>query len=343
MSETIPVGKLPATLLRRMLARGARGARGDAGVRLGPGIGRDAAVVEVRAGGLVAASDPVTFASDEIGWYAVHVNANDVACCGGRPRWFLATVLLPERATTDALAERVFEQIENACAFLGAVVVGGHTEVTEGLDRVLIAGTMLGELVGGTHVDPREAAPGDVLLLTKGIALEGATILARERRDALVGAIDGATLARCEGWLHDPGISVVGDALAALAAGGVHALHDPTEGGLATALAELAEASGAGLTVDEAALPLLPECAAICEALGLDPLGLIASGALLLAVSPERAADVEAALAKEGLAVARIGALETRSGCRLRRSDGAEQPLPSFGRDELARALEGAS
>lgn len=339
MSETISLGKLPTAMLQRLLARSGRD---DARVRLGPGIGRDAAVLDIPSGGLVAASDPVTFASDEIGWYAVNVNANDVVCCGGRPRWFLATVLLPERATTEALAARVFEQIEGACASLGAVVVGGHTEITEGLDRVLIAGTMLGELVGAAHVDPREAVPGDVLLLTKGIALEGATILARERRDALVGRIDEATLTRCEGWLHDPGISVVRDALAALAAGGVHALHDPTEGGLATALTELAEASGAGLTVDAAALPVLPECAAICEALGLDPLGLIASGALLLAVAPERAADVEAALAAEGLAVARIGALEARPGCRLRRADGSEETLPRFERDELARALEGS-
>ena len=135
-------GKLPAELLERLLAGVVRR---DPRVLLGPALGEDAALIDMGDRVLVAKADPVTFATDRIGWYAVHVNANDVACTGARPAWFLATILLPEGAT-EALAEEVFAQIEAACGALGVTLVGGHTEVTYGLERPIVAGAMLAEV-----------------------------------------------------------------------------------------------------------------------------------------------------------------------------------------------------
>lgn len=331
----LPAGKLPVDLLRRLLARHAMD---DPRVIVGPGVGVDAAVIEMGDRCLVVKTDPVTFAADEIGWYAVHVNANDVACCGAAPRWFLATVLLPEQAATAELAESIFEQLSRACGELGVSLCGGHTEITHGLQRPIVVGQMLGETSRERLVTAAGARPGDALLITKAIALEGTALIARECPEQLGDALSQNELEHCRQLLHEPGISVVREARLALEVGGVHALHDPTEGGLAAGLRELAEASHAGLIVEQAEIPVLPECERICRQLGLDPLGLIASGSLLMAVAPERAAAIEQRLTSEGIAVTRIGQVtNAEQGCQLRSPDGQLLSLPVLARDELAR------
>jgi hydrogenase expression/formation protein HypE len=343
MTDVYPLGKLPPEHLARLFERYASPNRR---VILGPGIGHDAAVIAFcesatdKAGRyLVAKTDPITFASDEIGWYAVHVNANDIACTGATARWFLATLLLPQARTDGALIDKIFDQIARACQQLDIALAGGHTEIAHGFDRPVIAGFMLGEVDADALVRPDGAQTGDILLLTKGIAVEGTAIIAREKGNELDG-VDRALVARSRGFLHDPGISVVQDAAVATAAGDVHAMHDPTEGGLATGLLELALAARVGLSVDQAAIPVLSETAILCEALDLDPLGLIASGALLLAVAPEDADTIRAALEAEGIATACIGrVVAPERGLTLRSSD-VERPLPRFERDEIARLFE---
>ena len=329
------VGKLPKEVLARLLSGTAQA---DPRVLQGPGIGADAAVIDMGDRLLIAKADPVTFAADRIGWYAVQVNANDIACMGGVPKWFLATVLLPEGAS-EALAESVHEQITEACRALGVSLVGGHTEITYGLTRPIVSGQMLGEATRDTVVWPGGARPGDALILTQGIAIEGTSVLAHEAADALLaGGMSEAEVTAAAGLLDAPGISVVRAARAAASAG-VRAMHDPTEGGLATGLAELATAAKAGLEVDAAAVRVLPETQAVCRALGLDPLGLLASGSLLASAAPERAEAVLAALRSEGVDAAVIGRVtEASAGLRLRSADGVRE-LPSFPRDELARFM----
>jgi hydrogenase expression/formation protein HypE len=335
-SRKYPLGKLPAEHLARLLVRHAPS---DRRVVLGPGVGRDAAVISFGDRHLVAKTDPITFASDEIGWYAVHVNANDIACTGATVRWFLVTLLLPEGDTSPELVDTVFDQIADACRGLGVALVGGHTEITYGLDRPIVVGCMLGEVPPERLVRPDGARPGDVLLVTKGIAVEGTAIIAREKESGLAG-VDGRLLKKCRGFLYNPGISVVRDAAVATAAGEVHAMHDPTEGGLATGLWELGQAAGVGLEVDEAAVPVLPETRTLCARLGLDPLGLIASGALLLAVAPGDATAILAGLEGAGIAAARIGRVVERERGIVLRSATGERPLPHFERDEIARLFE---
>ncbi len=333
MSHVFPVGKLPPDTLLPLLARYAPPAPG---VVVGPGLGLDAAVLDLGDRWLVAKTDPITFASHEIGWYAVHVNANDVAALGATPRWFLATLLLPEGRTTPDLVETVFAQVHAACAEIGVHLVGGHTEITYGLDRPIVVGQMLGDVAPDHLVTAAGAQVGDALLLTKGVGLEGTALIAREKA-AELGHLPPADLVAAQGYLHRPGISVVRDAAIATRAGRVHAMHDPTEGGVATGLREIAEASGVGLAVEGDALPVSPITAAVCATFGLAPLGLISSGALLISLPAGDAPAVVAALHAEGIAAAIIGrVVPADQGLTLWQGESVV-PLPDFERDELAR------
>jgi len=337
MPDPIPIGKLPAEHLARLLARYARP---DPRLIVGARPGEDAAVIDMGERYLIAKTDPITFATDEIGWYAVNVNANDVACAGGAPRWFLATLLLPEGKTDAELVDTIFAQMAEACARLDVTLAGGHTEITYGLDRPVIVGQMLGEVAPDRFVATAGVRPGDDILLTKGVAVEATAIIAREKEGELARVFDAGYLARCRNFLHEPGISVVRDAQVAQAAGVVHAMHDPTEGGLATGLWEMSIAAGVGLEIGEAAIPILPETAALCTQFDLDPLGVIASGALLIACPPTETRPILDALHEEGISATCLGrAVEGGQGCTLLGS-GSRRPLPSFARDEIARLFE---
>ena len=319
--EKLPIGKLPPDLLARLLDRHPPS---DPRVLLGPGVGLDCAVLDFGEVLLVAKSDPITFTAEEIGWYAVHVNANDIVTTGASPRWFLATLLLPEESADAALTSEIFEQITSACKTIGAQLVGGHTEITIGLDRPIVAGTMLGEVARERLITPRGARPGDRLLLTKGVPIEATSILVREFPDRLA-ELPYETLAAARQFLHQPGISVVPEALAAAETGAVTAMHDPTEGGLAAGLWELAEAAEVGLIIDREAIPIPPEALAICRQLNIDPLEAIASGALLLTVKPEAAERVCQAIEAHRVTVSEIGqvteghevAMRTDTGIKL--------------------------
>ena len=334
----IPVGKLPPRLLEELLDRYRPT---DPRVVEGPGVGKDAAIIDMGERYLVAKTDPITFATDEIGWYAVHVNANDIACCGAAPRWFLATLLLPESGTTPEVVQAIFGQIAAACDQLGIALCGGHTEITYGLDRPIVVGQMLGEVDRDRYVMATGAEVGDAILLTKGIAIEGTAIIAKEKSGELRDAMSEQELQRCARFLHEPGISVVREAQLALEVGGVHALHDPTEGGVATGLWELAHAAGVGLLIDEPQLPVVPECQILCRHFGLDPLGVIASGSLLISAAEDRSQAIVDRLGEAGIAAARIGEMvPADQGCRIRSAVGTLRPLPEFARDEIARLFQ---
>jgi len=332
--ETFAVGKLPIDLLQILLER--YGGH-DERLVVGPRVGEDAAVLDMGERYLVVKTDPITFATDEIGWYVVHVNANDIATMGATPRWLLLTLLLPERQTSRVLVESIFSQVGQACRSLGIVLCGGHTEVTYGLDRPVAVGLMLGEVDKEELVQTAGVQAGDDILLTKGIAIEGTAVLAREMEGQLVPQLGTKLVARGKRFLKQPGISVLRDAAVVCRVGRPHAMHDPTEGGLATGLWELARASGKGIVMDGASVPIFPETVAFCRVLDLDPLGLIASGALLVAAAPEESVRMVEALALEGISAAVIGtAVEGPVGVQVRTPDGLA-PVPIFEQDELAR------
>jgi hydrogenase maturation factor len=215
---------------------------------------------------------------------------------------------------------------------------GGHTEITHGLAQPIVVGHLLGEAQRDRYVTSAGAQAGDAVILTKGFAVEAAAILAREKRDELAGILTETDLNRAAGFIRTPGISVVKDAQIALDTGGVHALHDPTEGGIATGLWELAEASGVGIRIDQGRLPLLPECQSICRHFGLDPLGVIASGSLVIAAEAGRAAEIIERLGSGGISAAVVGEiLPPDQGRWLLAADGTRRELPTFPNDEITR------
>ncbi len=334
----LPTGKLPADLLERLLQR--YGGR-DPRLVVGPRTGEDAAVVDFGDRYLLAKTDPITFATDEIGWYAVNVNANDIAVMGGQPRWFLATILLPAGRATPDMADTIFGQIHAACNDLGIALAGGHTEVTYGLDRPIVVGVMLGEVDRERLVTKGGARPGDAIVLVKSVPIEGTALIAREKRAELQqrGYNDG-WLVRVASFLHDPGISVLRPALLACEVTDVHAMHDPTEGGLVTGLWEIAWAAGVGLEVDLGAVPVLPEGQTLCAEFDLDPLGTIASGALVVILPEDQIAALQAALEAAGYAVTLIGRVRKASEGIWAVRDGQRQPLLRFSVDEIARLFK---
>ncbi len=336
MPDPFPLGKLPPDLLAMLLAHVPID---DPRVILGPRPGEDAAVIDV--GGshyLVAKTDPITLASDEIGWYAVTVNANDIATTGAAPAWFMASLLLPQGQTTPEMVEAIFEQMGSACRALDVTLVGGHTEVAHGIDRPILVGAMLGLVEKDRLITTGGAQPGDALIVTKGVPIEATAIIAREKATRLTGIFPPQFIGRCAAYLHQPGISVVRDAAVALEAGRVHAMHDPTEGGLATGLWEMADASNLRLVVD-ATRAVLDDGRALCDAVGIDPLGAIASGALLIAVHADDAATIRAALEAEGIPAFDIGHVEEGPADVVDARDSARR-LPRPARDEIAKLFE---
>jgi hydrogenase expression/formation protein HypE len=333
--DPLPIGKLPPHLLTELLAQAPLT---DPRVLVGPGVGFDCAVIDLGPTLLVLKTDPITFATEEIGWYLVQVNANDIATTGATPRWLLVTLLLPEERTTAELVHEISEQIYAACREIGVSVVGGHSEVSYDLQRPIIVGTMIGEVAPDRLVIPSGARPGNHLLLTKGVPIEATAILAREFAGQLDGVLSPAELAEARAFLVNPGISVLRDAQIAMQAGRVTAMHDPTEGGLAAALWELAEAGGCTLEVRPTAVPIPPLANRICRALDLDPLAAIASGALLLTVEAADSTAVSEALQAAGIICAQIGSVAEGTATVWQVDETGRRLLPRPEQDEIARA-----
>ena len=328
----LDTGKLPPALLAELLAP-AHPPPPD--LLLPPTVGEDAGVIAVPPGALIAASDPVTLTGHDVGAHAVIVNANDIAVMGAKPRWFTATVLLPPGTGADE-ARALYRNMHRALAALDATLVGGHVEVTDAVRQTVVVGHMMGLREDGAFTRTGGLKPGQTVLQIGPAPVEGAAVLAAEAGAALRRKVDAATLAQAAGALRDPGISVVDAALRAAALGAT-AMHDPTEGGLSAGLHEMAEAAGVGLTVSaDAVLWYAPGCA-LSRALGLDPWGLLASGALLAAFAGEDAGAARATLAAEGFAVAALAVARTERGVLF--DDG--RPVPRFARDEAIRALRG--
>jgi thiamin-phosphate kinase len=336
--KILPLGKLDFPILSRLLKK--HEIILDPRVVLGPKLGEDAAVIEFPDRYLVVKTDPITFATEEIGWYAVQVNANDIATTGAVPKWFLVTVLLPEGKTTEKEAEKIVAQISQAAKTLGVSVVGGHTEVTYNLDRPIVVGMMLGEVAREKLVSTSGAKPGDTIILTKGVAIEGTTIIAREKREELRQRGHSEEFIRkCQNFLHKPGLSVVRDALLANQFE-VHAMHDPTEGGLSAGLYEVAQASQVGLLVDRAKIPILEESSILCKEYGLDPLKTIASGALLIIAPPESVDSITSVLGRHNILAATIGEIKEKNQGLKIVSEGRIENLDFSAKDEITKIFK---
>jgi hydrogenase maturation factor len=293
-------------------------------------VGEDACALSVDKGVLVVATDPVTLTSREVGRLAVIVNANDVAVSGARPRWFLACVLLPPESTrTDV--EGLFASMQRELTRLNASLVGGHTEVTTAVTQPVVVGQMLGVAENGRFVTTGGARRGDVVVQLGSVPVEGAAVLAAEHAAAL-GDVPAWATSAAAGAIDDPGICVVEAALAATRLGAT-ALHDPTEGGIAAGLHELAVRSGTRVIVEPRNVSWFDPGVALCAALGADPWATLASGAVLATFAGEDTDGAVAELRRLGYQAAIIGIVDDGSGVY----DTAGVPIKSPCRDEVAR------
>ena len=326
----LEIGKLPPSLLAEVLVTG-RPVPPE--LLLPPTVGEDAGVVAVERGALIAASDPVTLTGQDVGAHAVLVNANDIAVMGARPRWFTATVLLPP-GTTVAEVRALYRRMHEALAALDAVLVGGHVEITDAVRRTVVVGHMLGLREDGAFARTAALEPGHVVVQIGPAPVEGAAVLAAEARAQLEGKVAPAMLAEAAGALAAPGISVVNAALRATALG-ASAMHDPTEGGLSAGLYEMAETAQVGLIVSADAVLWYEPGRTLARALGIDPWGLLASGALLAAFPADDADAALETLAAEGYSCARIARAVAGSGVGF--ESGGD--VPRFTRDEMIRVV----
>ena len=329
----LPVGKLPADVLEKGLAGIVCD---DPALLVGAAVGEDAAAMDVKgAEVLVAASDPITLAADSMARYAVLANANDVAASGAVPRWLLSTLLFPPGCSASE-ALFVIDDIREACAACGVALCGGHTEISDAVSRPVVVGTMLGTAPRERLIDKRQMKEGDRLLLTKRVAVEGTALLAREHRSRLLAAgVTAAEIDEARAFLDR--IGILEEAHIAGSFDGVTALHDVTEGGLATAVRELGAAGGRRLRLHMERIPVYPQTERFCSVLGLDPLGLIGSGSLLITCSPADAGPLTEAIAAAGIEVTEIGEVLGRGEGIDAFREGVRGEWPLFDRDEVSR------
>ncbi|HUX12261.1 MAG TPA: AIR synthase family protein, partial [Spirochaetia bacterium] len=336
----LPVGKVPNRLLSGYFSHfGGGPGTVDSSILVGPGIGEDSAIVDIGEGPLLAIkSDPITFASADAIRDALLVNANDIATCGAQPRWYMCTLLFPE-GTAECEVDEAFRVLSARAAEMGISLCGGHTEITDAVSRLVVSGTLLGQVSRNDLVRKRGMREGDAIVLTKAAGLEGTAIFATGFEDELVLAgLSVSELAEAASFRNE--MSIVAEAR--IARTDSTAMHDVTEGGIATALAEFAAAGGHSLRVDLERIPLRAATRRICEALGVDPLGLIGSGALLITCAGAAVPGLVRRLADSGIRAEVIGevgkpvtsggptAVEARRGVDI-------VPMPTFEVDELAR------
>jgi hydrogenase expression/formation protein HypE len=331
----LPPGKIPVDILKEVVFKNIGAERKE--VILGPTVGIDGAVLDLGDKSLVVSMDPITGAVERIGWLAVNVNANDVATFGVEPAFLFSCILLPENADRK-IVETICTQMNAAAKDLGVAIVGGHCESTLGLANPIVVGCIMGLTEKGCYVTAGGAKIKDKLILTKSTGIEGTAILASDREQELKKTVSAAMLRRAKDFYGK--ISVVDDALTAYKTGGVHAMHDPTEGGVAGGIHEMADASSLGVKVFEEKIPVQPETAKICSYFEIDPLQLISSGALLISAEAKSADEIIKNLEQQQIEASVIGEfLENTERRLLVRRNGKMRPLPRPLSDHLWTAL----
>jgi len=331
----LPPGKIPIDILKAVVFKNLGAERPE--VTVGPTAGVDGAVLDLDDKSLIVSMDPITGAVERIGWLAVNVNANDVATFGVAPAFLFSCIMLPENADS-AIVDAICTQMNAAAKALGVAIVGGHCESTPSLANPIVVGCIMGTTEKGCYVTASGAKPHDKLILTKSAGIEGTAILASDRDKELAKTLNGEMLQNAKNFYNQ--ISVVKDALTAYKTGGVHAMHDPTEGGVAGGIHEMADAAGLGVKIHAEAIPVKPETAKICGHFKIDPLQLIGSGALLVSAEAESAGKIIANLAQQQIEAAVIGEFLSDPSQRLLiQENGEVQVLPRPSSDHLWAAL----
>ncbi len=294
------IGKVPENVLKRAVFKQIKHYRPE--VIMHPGIGEDCAAIETKEDEiLVFSTDPITGASKGMGALAVHITANDLASSGAQPVGILTCIILPPRTREKKLRD-LMEEIVITCKALNIEIMGGHTEVSDVVNRPLITVTGVGKVKKNQLVSSGGLQPGDDLVMTKWAGLEGTSIIAAEKQEELEKRLPTQLIEAAKVMKEQ--ISVVPEAEIAMRIG-VSSMHDVTEGGIFGALWEMGEASGVGIVADLKKIPIRQETIEICELFDINPYMLISSGCMLIGTSQGNLLVEE--LKKQGIEAAVIG------------------------------------
>lgn len=332
--KKLPLGKLPPNLLEKILQKIPQM---DSNVILGPGTGMDCSVLDFGDQYLVFKSDPISLTSDNIGWYAVEINTNDIVTTGADPKWILTTILLPEGSTSFSDVDRITDQLIDASMKYGITIIGGHTEITNGISRPILSCTMIGIVEKDKLITPNGVQPGDLVFLTKEIAIETVSILANDFTNKLADVLSEQELQIAQSYIKKPGISIYKEATLLRNGFGVTAMHDPTEGGLASALWEISIASQKVFEINFDAIPLSSLTKKITNNFSLNPLNSISSGALLFTASPEYKEKILTVMNENSIPISLIGEVP-KDGIGVYINEGnVRKELPRPERDDITR------
>ena len=294
-------GKLDSDLLKSIVFNNITHHRDEILIR--PGIGEDCAVIDFGDYACVISTDPITGAVNEIGRLAVHISCNDIASNGVEPMGLMLTIMAPEGTTEDEI-NQIMKQAGEAAAELKVEIIGGHTEITPAVNRVIISSTAIGRQLKEKVVFTKGAKPMDVIVMTKNVALEGTAILAHDWEERLRRDLGDQVVNEAKQMIKD--ISVVKEGVIAGKVG-VTGMHDITEGGLLGALWEMCEASLVGALLYKEKVNIAPSTEKICQYFNIDPFRLISSGCMLITVSKDKAEELLKELKRGGVSASVIG------------------------------------
>jgi len=329
-SGVLDEGKLPRERLEKLLDLTCSS---SPEIIVGAEAGEDAAVVR-GSKQLILTADPVTFTEENIGFYTVAINSNDIVAMGGKPMYLITTILLP-LGTEEQRLQTISRELEEASRKAGILWVGGHTEVTSAVNRIIISAQAIGFL-RGKPTRTSDAHPGELLVMSKWTALEASTLIAREKPDISRKLLGEQGYQEVLNWLHEPGISILreGEILRGL---GLAAAHDPTEGGIATGIHEIADCSQVGIRLYRERIPIRPETELLCNHFGLDPMGTLSSGVFLFTAKPARAEKACRLLKSGAIPAAVIGEITDQPGSVELVEGEQRRALPLFTRDEIIK------
>ena len=327
--KMLKVGKLDSELLKEIVFDKITFRRDEVITR--PGIGEDCAVMDFGDYECVLSTDPITASIEDIGREAVHISCNDIASNGVEPVGLLLAVLLPEGTTEEQIAN-MMDQAGKASEELGVEIIGGHTEITRAVNKPVMISTAIGRGPKGGSQDGKDMKPGDLLIVTKNVGLEGTGLIATERD--MTGILTEEERAEAVAMLDD--VSVVKEGIIAGRIG-THGMHDVTEGGILGAVWEMCSVSGLGATVTKEAIPVADVTVKLADAFGLDWMRLISSGCMLIVMEEEKWPALEKELADAGIGSACIGKVEEKErGVRF--ADGS--PIEPPEADEIYKAVD---
>jgi hydrogenase expression/formation protein HypE len=329
-------GKLPNDLLTQFLNQYSFE---DPSVLIHPQVGEDTTAVDVTGEGtIVMKSDPITFTAENIGYYTVLINANDIATSGAVPRWFLTTLLFP-LGTTPVEIRQVMEELSDVCHRWGITLCGGHTEITDAVTRPVASGMLVGTVEESRLIRKQNIKPDDQVILTKSISVEGTAIIAQTFFKQLKElGMETNEIKRCRELLSH--ISILEEARIAAKSPGVHAMHDVTEGGLVTAIEEFSKAGSHGIKIDMEKIPVYKRTEHVCRLLNLNPLGLIGSGSLLIICDPAHTQKLMSQIENAGIQATCIGKVLGKGSSVIALEKGQQIPWPEFEVDEITRLYE---